>query len=178
MKTFLYLAAAFLAFCLTEGVLSFFPVFGAVANLGLLVTVVFALEKGSRDYLPAALLGGLLLDVSSGVHFGSFTFAFLVTGALVQLAVSRVLAAELTWRWMAGAVACAVALSGGLVFYYNRALFALGVSTLDLDGRILRSHLLPEIAVSLVLLYPVYFSVRILKDYVASLSVKRHAPNR
>jgi rod shape-determining protein MreD len=130
-----------------------FSAVGVSPDLTLLVVVSWSVLRGSMAALPLALGGGLLLDVLSGGPFGAATvslaLAALVTG-LGQLNLFR----DSVWLPpLAGVLATLLYNVGHLLM-----LTVLGRSAQWLPS--VQRVLLPEMALNVALMYPVFWGMR------------------
>jgi cell shape-determining protein MreD len=173
MRYVIYSLAALAAYALTAGVFSYAPVFGAQANVVLLLAACLAVDQDEPGYLTVALVGGLLLDVSSGLAFGAFTFTFLLLGGLLHVVAAKIVATELTFRYVLAACGLAALLATPLALAMTYALARLTHSAYPLEWQALR-HLPVDVLWALLLTYPAYLASRLLRDRIELAYVKSH----
>ncbi len=138
---------------LQTSVLPTYSLGGVVPDLMLLVVVSWSVLRGSRAALPLALGGGLLLDLLSGGPFGaatiSLTVSSLVTG-LEQLNLFR----DSLWLPLLAAVLATVLYN--MVYLMILAAFGRTLQWLPT----LQQVILPEMALNIAVMYPVFWSMR------------------
>jgi len=130
-----------------------FSVGGIVPDVMLLAVVSWSVLRGPRAALPLALGGGLLLDLLSGGPFGAATaslvLASVVTG-LEQLNLFR----DSLWLPLLAGVLATLLYNGAYMMVL--ALFGRTVQWLPT----VRQVILPEIALNIALMYPVFWGMR------------------
>jgi rod shape-determining protein MreD len=169
MKPLLYTLAAVVLYAVNTVLPQ--PFTGSV-NLLLLFTVCAALSDDGSSFLWAAFISGLLLDASSGLAFGSYTVAFLLTALLIRYATQTAFTADFSLGTLAGAVA-------GSYFFTVAVLYAASLvaarysATPALSPLFVTRKIWIDLALDLLLAYPVYALVRVIDQFVERHNQKK-----
>ncbi len=173
MKYIIYLILIILLLALNVGFLSYIKIYGAAANLLLLLVILSALHKDIDNFIFIAAVSGIVLDVYTGVFFGSFALAFLFAALLIRLIVERIVVHELDWKYVFLVAMAAIVFTDLFVWQYNLAAWRFSLSDFAFSFSTIKRHILPELFYNALLLYPVYILV-----HLAMLGVLEFSRNR
>jgi rod shape-determining protein MreD len=123
-------------------------------NAALIFSLVAALELNRRDAAAAGIFTGLVLDFNSGLPDGVMIAAVLLAGAGVNFLYNQVISREHTRMMLISSIAFGVVL-----FHLNVWLLVQAVSLFTQEAPsmiMLPIRLLLDVAVSVLLTYPVY----------------------
>ena len=172
MKIFLYTLAAVVLYAV-NAVLP--QPFGGAVNLLLLFVVCAALSQDDGNvFLWAAFACGLLLDTSSGLTFGSYTAAFLLTALVIRYATQTTFTPDFSTGMLAAAVVVAYFFTAAFI-YATSVAAAHFFGAPSLSPLFVTRKIWVDLALDLLLAYPVYALVRAIGRYVERGERKKKA---
>lgn len=134
----------------------------------LLLTVVWSFTN--YDYVLIGLLGGIWLEVASGLPIGAFSLGFILIGSVAYLVLNRWLFSEKPWQYFLGAVVLGTILIRLWLWLYANILAGMEVSSSAPSVGIYWEGILPAIFANLLLIYPVFALVEIIAKYLQNFS--------
>lgn len=163
---------------LSLGIFGQVRLWGTPPDVLMLLVVFLALEVHEPESIDpsvlffAALIAGLFRDFSSGLYFGSLSFAYLILAVLVREFFAKLTLYQSEFKYLLVVVAAAVVFLQGWQIIYSLAFWKLHFSQGYFSWRILRATLLPALIYNLLLAYPMYWLIKKLK----SLSFRLQKP--
>jgi len=170
MKYLFYTIAIILLIGIQIGLLPYIQFFTAAPNLLLLMVFVLAIQRDVDELFFVAFVGGLALDVYTGLYLGTFTLTFLFAALALYFAVTEFFVQELSWKYVFTGLLITVVCSSLLEYAYALFVFKAGLTGYPIPFTIVKLHLVPEIIYNSILLYPMYILVQLLKNVVEHFS--------
>ncbi len=173
MKYLIYTVVILFLVGITAGGFHHFSILRGVPQLVMLLLIIVAAERKNTDYMFVALVGGVLIDFSTSVAFGSFTLSFLVLGFLSKFLFEDMLLARSPLKHIPWIVSAAIALQYAWVWLYNGTLVRFDTAFLPLrlsDAMIIA---IGAIIYTLILLFPAYWAIEKLNDYIEHLEQRK-----
>lgn len=144
---------------LQSAVVSRLPLNQGVADLMLVLLVAIALQKRVTTAWQWSVIGGLLIDFSSGLPFGIFTFSYLAATALALVLKERI------WRFaflmQLLVVLVGTLLSQGISYL---VLFVQGANV-EFAG-VLQAITMPSLILNFMLSLPIFILARDVLDLI------------
>ncbi len=144
---------------ITFGLFSVWGWRGMVPDFVLLLVIALSVVFENYDYLFAAVLGGIWLDIVYGLPIGSFSIPLTVCGALSGFVLRRWLFAEVRWYHFLGAIAAATVLVKLWIWGYTNMLFIFNWHSFGISSKQIFGNLVFSILANAILGYPVYVIV-------------------
>lgn len=133
-----------------------------VPALLLLVSIAAAIRKSLPEALWLSFFAGFLLEIFSGLGFGSYIFALSLTSALIFFMTRKVAAQDVSAFSSAVLVVLGTALFVFGIFAYNGFFSLLGLGKVPVLQSLLGSKMLWTLALNVIAFYPVKFVFDIL----------------
>ncbi|PIR96628.1 MAG: hypothetical protein COT92_00025 [Candidatus Doudnabacteria bacterium CG10_big_fil_rev_8_21_14_0_10_42_18] len=164
MKYIIYLLAIIFLAGVNVGVFSYFKILGVGPNLFLLFVFFAATEKYSDDYLFLAFISGVFLDFFTGAFFGTFTLPILFSSFLLRIIMSNwVLLFEVNWKNLIILMTAFFTSVYIFAWLVSLATFKFGWNFQQIGFGVFTWKFVVVIIYNLLLLYPVYLFVLLLK---------------
>lgn len=178
MLSILLTLITYISVALGSGVLIYFPVFGVVPNLVLLVVVALAVSPEDDAYILPAVLGGLLIDVTAGLPIGATGFSMLVCGFVIVQLSRYVVSSSGSLRWPLAAAAGSVFVQPVIAWAWVYGLSVISSKVVPMPfPRVLPTLVLT--LVSTVLFFFVYAAVQFVRNYAESYASRKYfTPHR
>jgi rod shape-determining protein MreD len=144
-----------------SSVLPLFPIFGVVPNVVLLIVMGWSFHNGPNAGMVWALIGGLLVDLTSGTPLGLSVLPFIVAVLIASVGYARVYRANL----ILPALITLAALVTCQVLYL---LLSAAVGRPVLWGQVLGEVVFPWLLFHMVVMPGFYFAAAWLSDLVGS----------
>ena len=141
--------------------LPLFPIFGVVPNVVLLSVMGWSFHKGPNAGMVWALIGGLLLDLTTGTSLGLSVLPFMVAVLIASVGYARVYRANLVLP----ALVTLAALSSYQVLYL---LLCAAIGRQVLWVQVLGQVVLPWLLLHMAVMPGFYFAAAWLADQVSS----------
>ncbi len=138
------------------GVFPTLSFYGVLPNLLLILLVTVSLSKAKPELsFFVAFIGGLILDFSSGIFFGSFTITFLCLALILELITKNFLVIDIDWKYQIIIFILVLILANLLLYGFSLLAFYLHWVKEKADFTPLKGTLLPFLAYNLLLFYPI-----------------------
>jgi rod shape-determining protein MreD len=177
MKYLIYFITVILLVGIHIGLFGYFKFFGVTPNVLLLFVVGCCLQREADDSFFIALVGGIFLDILSGIFVGSFTFAFLLLALLLYFLIRRLVVFELSWRYLLAVTILATIFVNLFAWAADAVAFHYGWSQVVINIQVLKTHIPLEIVYNLLLAYPLYALATWLQNFILNLQGKKHRIN-
>ena len=173
MKYLIYSVVTIFLVGITAGGFQHFSILHAVPQLVLLLVILVAAERKNLDYLFVAIVGGVLLDFTTSIAFGSYTLSFLVIGMLAKFLFEDMLLARSPLKHIPWIVSSAIILQHFWIWLYNGTLIRFHSSYIPLRLSEAMLIAIGAIIYTLLLLFPAYWIIEKLNDYIEHLDNRK-----
>ena len=172
MKYLFYLLSLIIIFGLNVGIFEALHLYLLVPSFIFILVLSFALDRESYDFFFWALAAGLWLDFYSADYVGTYAVAFLLTAYLVHLVVVEVVVVEIGWKYLTFITAGSLALMYLIIWAFSAAAYRAGLAQAFMVFHPTWRGFVAELAVDLILLYPLFLFSEWLKLKIEQISVR------
>lgn len=165
MKWIIYVVIIGLLIVVNQTLFALFEFNGFVPNLMLLLVFAMIVSFETFDFIFFAVLGGVWMDVFTGLPIGSYTLGLLLLGFVTVWVINSWLLSNKNWRHFLGTIVIGSALMHVWLWFYSTLIFSVGWHPVSIDTSIMLRTLVPVLVANLVLAYPVFIFI----EYIAGL---------
>lgn len=173
MKYIIYSVVIIFLNGITAGGFQHFSILHAVPQLVLLLVVLVAAERKNLDYIFVAIMGGIFLDFTTSLAFGSYTLSFLIIGFAAKFLFDEMLLARSPLKHIPWIVSSAILFQYLWIWLYNGTLIRFHSSYLPLRISDAMLIAIGAIIYTLLLLFPAYWIIEKLNDYIERLENRK-----
>jgi rod shape-determining protein MreD len=152
-----------------------FPsIFGAVPNLLFLFVIFYAFHQDKPTFLWLAFWSGLLLDMSSGYFFGTWTISFLLVAIIVNYSTKIIFATDVSRIFMVVVSAVAYLVLVGLLYIFTTLIFNIGLIDQQMPLVYLQKKVWFDIILNFIFAIPIY----LLTEYIEQTILESESRNK
>ncbi len=132
------------------------PIYGAVPNFLFLFVIFYAFHQDKTTFLWLAFWSGIILDMSSGFFFGSWTISFLLVALIVNYSTKILFATDVSQLFMIAVSAISYLVLVGLLFLFNTLIYNVGLTAQQIPVVYLQQKIWLDIVLNFIFALPIY----------------------
>lgn len=150
------------------------PIYGAVPNFLFLFVVFYSFHQDKTTFIWLAFWSGLILDLSSGFFFGSWTISFLLVALIVNYATKIFFATDVSRLFMVIVSAVAYLVLVGLLYLFNTLIANIGLIDQQIPLIYLQQKVWFDIILNFIFAIPIY----LLTEYISRTILESESRNK